>query len=221
METFVVGANGRAGVELVKSLLKADHQVIAASRHFAHLPKVKNLSTLKFDIHAPVKALASAVGHPDVIYFVAGNLKDLLQTDAFGAVKMMEVAKLNQIKRFVLLSAGFVPAPQIDSLLAFEGNGAEADAKYPGIMDYSVAKFFAENYLINQTDLNYTILKPIYINDGPATGKIEVDQGSAGSITYADLGQTMADLLRFPNTIGKAIKINNGTTPIDQALDQL
>lgn len=221
METFVAGANGRAGVELVKSLLKAGHQVIAASRHLDQLPKDENLSTMKFDVHAPVKDLASAVGHPDVIYFVAGNLKDLIQTDAFGAVKLMEVAKLNQIKRFVLLSGGFVPVPQVDSLLDFEGSGANADAKYPGIMDYSAAKFFAENYLINQTDLDYTILKPVYIKEGSATGKIKIDQGSAGSITYADLGQTMADLLRFPNTIGKMIKLNNGTTPIDQALDQL
>lgn len=221
METFVVGANGRAGVQLVKSLIKAGHRVIAASRHLDHLSKAENLSTMEFDLHAPVKDLATAIGHPDVIYFVAGNLKDLLQTDAFGAVKVMEVAKLNQIKRFVLLSGGFVPAPQVDSLLEFEGNGADADAKYPGIMNYSAAKFFAENYLINQTELDYTILKPFYIKEGSATGKIEIDQGSAGSITYADLGQTMADLLHYPNTIGKAIKLNNGTTPIHQALDQL
>lgn len=220
MKVFVVGANGRAGVELVKALVKSGHHVIAGSRHFDHLAQMDQLSTVSFDVHQPVKKLSQMIGKVDALYFVAGNLKDLLQTDAFGAVKLMKVAQLNGIKRFILLSGGFVHEPRVDSLLDFEGDSAKADQQYPGIMDYSVAKFFAENYLMNQTNLDYTILKPIYIKEGLSTGKITIDHGSAGSITYADLGKTMAELLDYPNTIGKVIKLKNGSTAVNQALRQ-
>lgn len=221
MKVFVAGANGRAGVELVKALSKAGHQVNAGSRHLDNIPQADNVSIVTFDVHASVDQMAKIVGHVDAIYCVIGNLKDLLQTDAFGAVKLMRVAEQNGIKRFVLLSGGFVPEPQIDSLLDFQGNNAEADAKYPGIMGYSVAKFFAENYLVHDTDLDYTILNPIYIKQSPATGQIQIDQGTNGSISYADLGQTMADLLKYPNTIYKILKLTNGQTPIDQALQEI
>ena len=41
-----------------------------------------------------------------------------------------------------------------------------------GLTDYNIAKFFADNYLIHDTDLDYTILQPTVMTDKPGTGKI-------------------------------------------------
>lgn len=51
-----------------------------------------------------------------------------------------------------------------------------------GLTDYNIAKFFADNYLINDTDLDYTILQPTVMTDKPGTGKITVDEGSLAII---------------------------------------
>lgn len=216
MKIFVVGASGNAGTELVKSLVNAGHEVVAGSRHPENVVKSDHVTAVQLDVHDPVNKLAQTVGKVDAIYFVAGNLNDLYQTDAFGAIKLMNVAEQNGIKRFVLLSAAFVPEPSLDSLLDYEGENPD-----PGIMDYSLAKFFAENYLVNNTKLDYTIVKPEGITPGPGTGKITIDNGSQGSISFADLGQTMADFLKYPNTIHQVIKLKTGSTPIDQALAKL
>lgn len=41
----------------------------------------------------------------DAVYFTAGSRgKDLLQTDAFGAVKTMQAAKKLSIERYIMLS---------------------------------------------------------------------------------------------------------------------
>lgn len=221
MKVFVAGASGRAGVELVKTLAKDGYRVVGGSRHIDNIPQADNIFPVKMDVHAPVKQLSQIVGQVDALYVLIGNLADLLQTDAFGAVKLMKVAQHNGIHRLILLSGGFVPQPRIDSLLDYQGNSAEADQQYPGIINYAIAKFFAENYLVNDTDLAYTILKPLWIKPEKATGKITIDQGSDGSISYADLGQTMADLLQYPQTIHKVLKLKNGSTPIRQALQRL
>lgn len=52
--------------------------------------------------------MTEAIKGADAIYFTAGSgAKDLLQVDAFGAVKLMQAAEKDSIMRFVMLSALF------------------------------------------------------------------------------------------------------------------
>ena len=52
--------------------------------------------------------MTEAIKGADAIYFTTGSgAKDLLQVDAFGAVKLMQAAEKDSIKRFVMLSALF------------------------------------------------------------------------------------------------------------------
>ncbi|MGC4441166.1 NAD(P)H-binding protein, partial [Streptococcus suis] len=77
----------------------------------------------------------------DAVLFVAGSRgRDLLQTDAFGAVKTMQATESLGIKRYVLLS----------SLYALEPD-KWSHPNLSKIMDYNVAKFFADNYLVTNT----------------------------------------------------------------------
>ena len=74
--------------------------------------KDRRVTPVKFDLHESVEEMRQAIGDVDAIYFTAGSgAKDLLQTDAFGAVKLMQAAAKNGIKRFVMLSALFSLEP--------------------------------------------------------------------------------------------------------------
>lgn len=155
--------------------------------------------------------MRQAITDVDVIYFTTGSgAKDLLQTDAFGAVKLMQVAVKSGIKRFVMLSA----------LFSLEPTRWRTVKGLDGLTDYNIAKFFADNYLIH-TDLDYTILQPTVMTDKPGTGQITVDDGEFGYNPADDVAKTLADILKYQNTRRKIIKMREGNTPIDEALSRV
>ena len=210
MKVFIVGATGRVATELIKDLVAKGHQITAAARKPENVVLKDDplVTTVKLDLHASVEELATLIGKQDVIYFTAGSRgKDLLQTDAFGAVKTMQAAEQNRIKRYIMLSSMHALEPE------FWHEGALAK-----IMDYNIAKFFADNYLIHNTSLDYTILQPAVLVEEPGTGKITVGKEIGKQNSIADVASTLAELLERDNTRGKVILMSSGTTPIAQAL---
>lgn len=112
MKIFIAGASGRVGTKLTRDLINDGYEVIAGARHLEKVVKDRRVTPVKFDLHESVEEMRKAIGDVDAIYFTAGSgAKDLLQTDAFGAVKLMQAAAKNGIKRFVMLSALFSLEP--------------------------------------------------------------------------------------------------------------
>lgn len=108
MKIFIAGASGRVGTKLTRDLINDGYEVIAGARHLEKVFKDRRVTPVKFELHESVEEMRQAIGDVDAIYFTAGSgAKDLLQTDAFGAVKLMQAAAKNGIKRFVMLSALF------------------------------------------------------------------------------------------------------------------
>lgn len=211
MKVFVAGATGRVGTKLINDLVQDGHQVIGGDRHPEKLTESDQVTPVKLDLHASVDEMAKIVGNVDAIYFTAGSgAKDLLAVDAFGAVKLMRAAAKNHVKRFIILSALFSLEPEKWRTVKGLDN----------LTDYNIAKFFADNYLLH-TDLDYTILQPTVMTDKPGTGKITVDAGQFGYETADDVAKTLAEILKYPNTIHKIIKMRGGQTPIDDALSRV
>lgn len=208
MKIFVVGGSGRVATALIRDLVAAGHTVTAGSRHPERIIKLKNVTPVKLDLHDEPAELRKVIGHPDVIYFTAGsNGSDLLRTDAMGAVKTMKVAEANGICRYIMLSAMFPLEPE-----KWRENGLMIYA------DYKIAKFFADNYLVNQTDLDYTILSPTNLTTEAGMGRITIDSGKVATNPIPDVALTLAKILDHPNTIRKVMMMRTGDTPIDQAL---
>lgn len=208
---FIAGATGRVGTLLTKDLLDDGHEIIAGARHPERVEKNDYVTSVKFDLHESVAEMAEAIKGADVIYFTAGSgAKDLLQVDAFGAVKLMQAAEKDGIKRFVMLSA----------LFSLEPTKWRTVKVLDGLTDYNIAKFFADNYLIHDTDLDYTILQPTVMTDKPGTGKITIDEGRFGYNPAEDVARTLANILKYRNTTRKIIKMREGDTLIDDALSQ-
>ena len=112
MKIFIAGASGRVGTKLTRDLINGGYEVIAGARHLEKVVKDRRVTPVKFELHESVEEMRQAIGDVDAIYFTAGSgAKDLLQTDAFGAVKLMQAAAKNGIKRFVMLSALFSLKP--------------------------------------------------------------------------------------------------------------
>lgn len=203
MKIMVIGGSGRIGKLLVTQLRQQGHIVIAAARHAQDGP-----DTAFFDLHESPREMAARLAGQDAVYFVAGSRgKDLLQTDLNGAINVMRASELAGIHRFIQLSSAFALQPERWS------EGYLAD-----LTDYNIAKYFADDWLIHRTQLDYTILQPGVLTETPATGKVTFKVTTPGENSLADVATVLAGLISRPATVGKVIMMGSGDIPIDQAL---
>ncbi|OTN76372.1 hypothetical protein A5886_001449 [Enterococcus sp. 8G7_MSG3316] len=94
MKVFIIGASGRVGSSLCMELVKRGHPVYAGARNLSKINKSKSIIPASIDLHNPIEALVTAYGDADVVYFTVGtNGRDLLQIEAYGAVKAMQAAE--------------------------------------------------------------------------------------------------------------------------------
>ena len=211
-KVFVAGGSGRVATDLIKDLVADGHQVIAGARHPEKIVQLAGVTPVTLDLHGDVAKIASLMAGADAVYFVAGSRgKDLLQTDAMGAVKTMQAAERAGIKRYIMLSSMYALQP-------------EKWADYPAlaaITDYNIAKFFADNYLIHNTDLDYTIVQPATLTEEAATDKVTFGEGDDTTNPIPDVAQVLATVLANDNTIGKVIMMRSGDTPIDTAVKEV
>lgn len=108
IKILIAGATDRVGTLLTHNLLQDGHKIIAGARHSERAENNDRITPVKFDLHESVAEMTEAIKGADAIYFTAGSgAKDLLQVDAFGAVKLMQAAEKDSIMRFVMLSALF------------------------------------------------------------------------------------------------------------------
>lgn len=211
-KVFIAGGSGRVAGELIKNLIADGKQVIAGSRHPENIVKLEGVTPVKLDLHASVDEISGLMKGSDIVYFVAGSRgKDLLQTDAMGAVKTMQAAEKNGIKRYILLSSFFALQPEKWSEYKI----------LQDITDYNIAKFFADNYLIHNTHLDYTILQPTGLTEEAGKGKVVFNNIREATNPIPDVAKVLADIPKHVNTIGKVIMMQTGEVPIEEALNKV
>lgn len=212
MKVFIAGGTGRVADFLIQNLTNAGHQVVAGARSPEKVVTRPGVTAVPLDLHADVASLAELFKGSDAVYFVAGSRgQDLLQTDAFGAVKLMQASEQAGIKRFILLSSIFATEPEKWS-----------DPNLAKIINYNIAKFFADQWLINQTNLDYTIVQPgSLVEAETGSGKIELNVQKAQANSIPNVAAVLAAVLEKTNTYGQILQMSDGNTPIEEALNTL
>ncbi|WP_367104537.1 NAD(P)H-binding protein [uncultured Psychrobacter sp.] len=212
MKILVVGASGRVGGKLVEQLLNDNHQVVGTTRQDKQLFDNDNYSQLDLDLTASKNEIQKQMDDDiEAIYFVAGSGgKNILEVDLHGAVKTMQAAEDKGIKRYIMLS----------SVFSLDTSKWDAPA-IAELKDYYIGKHYADNWLVNDSKLDYTIVQSGALKERDGTGKIAVNTEEAGENAIEDVAATLAAVLTADNAIKKVFHMQNGNTDIKEAVANL
>lgn len=212
MKVLVIGASGRVGGNLVEQLLADNHEVIGTTRQDKILFDADNYSQLDLDLTADKDTIQSQIADDiEAVYFVAGSGgKSILEVDLHGAVKTMQAAKDKGINRYIMLSTVFsMDTSKWDSPAIAE------------LKEYYIGKHYADNWLVNDSGLDYTIVQPGALKERPGTGKISINSGEAGDNAIEDVAATLAAILTTDTASKKIFQMQNGDTAINDAIAKL
>ncbi len=216
MNVLIIGANGKIGRQLTSKLKDSEgFEPIAFLRKQEQVEEFKqmNVSTSMGNLEESVEKLADAFQNADAIVFTAGSggstdSDKTLSVDLDGAVKSMEAAEKMGVKRFVMVSASHA-----DNREFWDKSG---------IKSYYIAKHYADRFL-KQSDLNYTILRPVMLTDDDGHEKITASENPdrvERKIPREDVASVIVNLLKDENSYRKTIELSSGEKEIEQALQE-
>jgi nucleoside-diphosphate-sugar epimerase len=198
MRVLVAGAHGKTARRLVRILTEDGHEVRGLVRKEEQMPDVEadGAEPVLVDLEeAEVEgAVRRAVEGCDAIIFAAGAgpgsgaaRKETM--DYGGAVKLVDAAQKDGVRRYLMLSSMGAGDPE---------GGSEA------MQPYLFAKARADERL-QMSDLDYTIIRPGGLTEEEGTGRIEATEhlGRRGEISRDDVARTFAEALELENTYHK------------------
>jgi uncharacterized protein YbjT (DUF2867 family) len=203
---LVAGANGTTGRIIIELLKDSDvYRPIAMVRKQEQKDRFEkeNVSVVLADLE---QDLNHAVTNADKVIFAAGSKgKNVIGVDQEGAKRLIDASKNAGAKKFIMLSTMGADDPSVSDTLE----------------DYLRAKQNADNYL-KDSGLNYTIVRPGSLTDKEGTGKIQLKEKieNHGSITRADVAETLVKALKDDVKHNQVFEILAGETLIENALTQ-
>lgn len=211
----IIGGHGKVALHLARDLAANGHQVTSLFRNPEHTADVE--ATGAAAVVADVENLSTAeiaqkLAGQDAVVWTAGAgggaPERTYAVDRDAAIRSIDAAREAGVRRYVMVSY-FGAGPD---------HGVPEDN---GFFAYAEAKAAADQYLRN-SGLDWTILGPSALTLDPGTGKIETGPGvESTQVSREDVALVAAAVLDRPETIGKTIEFNNGTVPVDTALDGL
>jgi uncharacterized protein YbjT (DUF2867 family) len=213
MEVLVAGGHGKIGLRLLRLLAQRGHRargMIRAESQAGDLEAVGAhpvLCDLESDDPTP------HIGGADAVVFAAGagpGSGDARKRtmDYGGAVALSRaLVALGAPRRYLVVSSMGANDPQA---------GPEA------MRPYLQAKADAD-LEVQESGLDYTIVRPGGLTDDPGTGTVSVAPtlGRGGQVTRDDVALLLVEALEVPATIGATFEVLEGDVPIRRALASL
>ncbi len=208
MDISIVGGHGQIAMLLHPILKDKGHHIRGIIRKEEQSDDLRNAGAepVLCDIEKE-EDISEAVGKVDAVIFAAGagpgsGAERKWTVDRDGAIKLIEAAKKNGIKRYVMISAMGVEKPGGNEVFQI----------------YQKAKAEADEAL-RTSGLDYTIIRPGRLTDEPGTGRVKLaPELSRGEIPRADVAVVLAEVLEAPETAGHQFDLISGDIPVAEAV---
>jgi uncharacterized protein YbjT (DUF2867 family) len=208
MDVVVAGGHGKIGLRLLRLLASGGHRARGLVRNPDHVPDVAEVGAeaVVCDMEA-LEDLSGCCTGADAVVFAAGagpgsGPERKRTVDLGAAVKLMDAG----VRRYVIVSAISAGRPEewSEPMRPYYEAKAEADRR------------------LEESGLDYTIVRPGSLTDDPGTGRVTVGTGLAyGDIPRDDVAAVLLAVLATPASIGKTFELVSGDTPVDDAVANL
>ena len=208
MKVVIFGSSGKTGRELLKQALARDHQIRAFVRNpdtIADL-KTSNMGIIVGDV-LDKQAVENAVSEQEAVISAigAGAKRSTLREE--GTRNIIEGMERKEVRRLVSLSSMGVGDSR--SNLGFI-------TKYlivPLFLRHAFADHEKQESVIRLSSLDWTIVRPPHLNDGPCRGeyKYGIQTGQRdiqGKISRADVADFMLNQLTEDTYLRKEVGIS-------------
>ncbi|MFI6449579.1 NAD(P)H-binding protein [Kitasatospora sp. NPDC050543] len=214
MRTVIAGGHGKIALLLEHRLAGRGDQVAGIIRRAEQAQDLRDAGAepLLLDLeHTTPAALADLLTGADAVVFAAGagpgsgaERKQTVDRDA--AVLLADAAGLAGVRRYLMIS----------SMGADPGAGYPAD---PVFEAYLRAKGAADEAVAARAALDWTILRPGRLTDGPGTDRVTLAARTGrGAVDRADVAHVLDELLHTPGTAGMTLELITGGTPAAEAV---
>ncbi|MFJ8628847.1 NAD(P)H-binding protein [Kitasatospora sp. NPDC093550] len=214
MRTVIAGGHGQIALKLERLLADRGERPAGIIRRPEQAPDLLDAGAepLLLDLEAATAPqLADLLVGADAVVFAAGagpgsgpERKNTVDRDA--AVLLADAAELAGVRRYLIVSS----------------MGADAHAHHPAdavFETYLRAKGAADDAVRARTTLDWTVLRPGRLTDGPGTGLVRLAPSvGRGSVDRADVAAVLAALLREPGTTGLTLELIEGNATVDEAV---
>jgi len=173
---------------------------------------------------ATVEQLSHIFAGSDAIIWLAGaggkgGAARTRQVDYHGALKVFDAAEQSNVLRFIMISAVDIrdrskPAPKHYT----DADLAMSKRMWDAIPVYMQAKYDADKELVWRSTLKWTILRPGGLVDDQGTGRIALGSTTLRQVTRDDVAETILQVLQNEKTVGLALDLMQGETPIEEAV---
>jgi uncharacterized protein YbjT (DUF2867 family) len=216
MRIVIAGGHGQIALRLEKLLAERGDKAVGIIRKSEQTTDLEALKAepVVLDLEkSDVDAVTAVLSGADAAVFAAGagpgsgvERKDTV--DRAAAALFAEAAEQAGVRRHI----------QVSSMGADRADEPGID---PVFAAYLRAKKAAEDDLRGR-DLDWTILRPGSLTNGPGTGKVLLaDSAGRGSVPRDDVAAVLVALLNEPKTIGRTLELISGDTPIEEAVKQV
>jgi nucleoside-diphosphate-sugar epimerase len=210
MDVAIAGGHGKIGLQLGKLLAERGDRVRGLIRDAEQADDLVEggIEPVLCDLEGGGD-VATAIHGADAVVFAAGagpgsGAERKWMVDYGGAVKLIDAARAEEVRRYVMVSAIGAADPPAEGGDAFG--------------EYLRAKAEADRAL-EAGGLDHTIVRPGGLTDDPPTGLVAVGDGlGRGQIPRADVVAVLAAVLPARNTIGEAFELVSGETPVEDAV---
>ena len=204
MKLVVFGANGRTGLHMVFQALEKGHQVTAFARKASSVTiQHKNLTIIQGDILDFENVKKAIEGQDAVVSTLGVESRKYTTVLSEGTAHIIRAMNELNVKRFICMSSAGIL-------------GNDAGFWFGKIiMPLFLKEVFEDKKrqakLIQESDLDWVIIRPVGLTQSPKTGKYQIYEGNPGSSTIprADVADFMLKLLTDKKYDGKMPAISS------------
>ena len=207
MRLLIAGASGRTGRLLTERALGHGHDVTALVRDASSFPEPgEHLRVVVGDVLSPETLVPAVEGQEAVISVLAPRPRTNGRVYVEGTRNLADAAARAGVRRFVAVSADGAGAESGTLTLAYR-----LVMRIPVVARLYPDIALMESELRSRTDLDWTVVRPPILTNGPRSGVVREAVGPvlAGGLrlSRADLAQYLLELVESGDHVRESVAV--------------